>query len=134
MKSPAEIEAGLSQFTGTENYYRAGVGKLLYTDGVKYLADAAEAHWLIDAIASYQPTGLVHNEGFQVWILTKDETDQAYLRCYSDYDASKVTVANWLKYGLAEQHIPLTNFPLSEIKIWVEGGPEQPVALLPSEH
>ena len=36
--------------------------------------------------------------------------------------------------GIAEQAIPFTDFPLPEIKLYVEGGPEQPVLLLPSEH
>ena len=133
MKSPAEITAGLSQFTGTENYYRTGVGKLLYTDGVKYLADAAGAYWLIDAISSHQANPDVAAEGFQVWIL-KVVDHKGLLTCYRDYEAGLPEMANYSHYGVVVQHIPFTDFPLSEIKIWVEGGPEQPVALLPSEH
>lgn len=44
----------LSPFTGTEHWYKHWLGGLLYTDGVKYVADQAGAYWLIDAIASYQ--------------------------------------------------------------------------------
>ena len=42
----------LSQFTGTEKYYRIG-RKHLLTDGTKYLAEEAECFWMMDAIASH---------------------------------------------------------------------------------
>ena len=45
-------ESDLSQFIGTENYYRHWTGHGVYTDGVKYLAEKAGAYWLIDAILS----------------------------------------------------------------------------------
>ena len=44
--------ADLAHFTGTERYYRLN-RKCLITDGAKYLADSAEAYWLLDAAASY---------------------------------------------------------------------------------
>lgn len=42
----------LSQFSGTEHYYRLN-RRCLITDGAKYLADEAGAYWLLDAAASY---------------------------------------------------------------------------------
>ena len=42
----------LALFTGTQHYYRLA-RKHLLTDGTKYLADAAGAYWLMDAIASH---------------------------------------------------------------------------------
>jgi len=49
-----ELQKGLAGFSGTEAYHRLSPlhGKLVCTDGVKYLADKAGAFWLIDAIAS----------------------------------------------------------------------------------
>jgi hypothetical protein len=44
----------LSQFSGTENWYRHWTGRILFTDGAKYVADAAGAHWLLDEIALAQ--------------------------------------------------------------------------------
>ncbi len=35
--------ADLAQFTGTEQWYRHWLGKALYTDGVKFVADQAGA-------------------------------------------------------------------------------------------
>jgi len=44
--------AVLAHFTDTERYYRLN-RKYLIADGAKYLADSAEAYWLLDAAASY---------------------------------------------------------------------------------
>ena len=45
----------MSQFHGSEHWYRhALVSGITYTDGAKYVADAAEAHWLLDEIALAQ--------------------------------------------------------------------------------
>jgi len=32
-----QLESNLSQFYGTENYYKHWTGAIVYTDGVKYL-------------------------------------------------------------------------------------------------
>ena len=60
MKSIAEIQNGLAQMTGTEQYHKLSPlhGRMVCTDGVAWLAENAGehgAHWLIDIIASYQP-------------------------------------------------------------------------------
>lgn len=120
----ADLKCTLAQFCGTTQWYRSPLG-LLYTDGIKYLADEAGAYWLIDAIASYQPKlrrkpGLAE---FQVWILnrnTEDTGPAAVLLCYDDMPG-KVQI---------RQEIEYTEFPLDRIKLCVENN----VLLLPSEH
>lgn len=54
MKEPNELASDLTQFTGTEHYYRHWLGKMIYTDGTKYFAEVAGggAHWLLDIIAT----------------------------------------------------------------------------------
>jgi hypothetical protein len=47
-----QTQIDLSQFTGTENYYRHPFGKALFTDGVKYFAETAGAYWFIDIFPS----------------------------------------------------------------------------------
>ncbi len=47
-----DLQTNLTQFMGTECYYRIAP-KFLITDGVKYLADTAGAYWLIDAAVSH---------------------------------------------------------------------------------
>src|ERR1700719_3367107 len=45
----------VSQFHGSEHWYRHGlVPTILFTDGAKYVADAAGAYWLLDEIALAQ--------------------------------------------------------------------------------
>ena len=48
-------KADLQQFTGTDHYYRHSINRhVLFTDGVKHLADKAGAYWLLDEIALIQ--------------------------------------------------------------------------------
>ena len=65
-------KADLQQFTGTDHYYRHSINRhVLFTDGVKYLADKAGAYWLLDEIALIQRYDRrVAVEEFQVWTLT----------------------------------------------------------------
>ncbi len=64
-------ESDLAQFTGSQTWYRHPLmRKISYTDGVKFMADKAGAHWLIDMIVSWQLEPKVHEEPFQVWTLT----------------------------------------------------------------
>jgi hypothetical protein len=57
----------LAQFTGTENWYRhALVRKVLYTDGVQYVAEHGGAYWLLDEIAISQTVPEIAAEEFPV--------------------------------------------------------------------
>jgi hypothetical protein len=109
----------LAQFTGTEHYYKNFLG-LLYTDGVQYLAETAEAYWLIDAIASWQPQVSRVAEEFQLWDLAVNENHGAVLTARRDSDQPPIV----------QQEIEYTSFPLKSIRLYVENG----VLLLPSEH
>lgn len=55
--------------------------RFLLTDGAKYLAETAQAFWLMDAIASHQTNKQVAAEPFQIWKLTVNEQKQAALTC-----------------------------------------------------
>lgn len=131
MLAPHEIENSLAHFSGTQDHHAHWTRRLRYTDGVKYLAESAEAFWLIDAIASHQPrikrSGRQALLDFQLWTLTvQDATPELprratlVLREDSGPDARPVIV----------QRIPLTDFPLSLVRLYVE----DEVLLLPSEH
>jgi len=115
-----EIRNNLAQFTGSEEYHRLSLGKLYFTDGCKYLAEACQCYWLMDIIASYQGKGLDGDtEGFQVWELTKTTGSEAIVICKDGYDTT-----------VRKQIIPYTDFPLNEIKLYCTNG----VVLLPSEN
>ncbi|MBE7380478.1 MAG: hypothetical protein F6J95_003575 [Leptolyngbya sp. SIO1E4] len=130
MLSPEELQAGLAQFTGTETWYRYRFGQetlAYYTDGVKYLTNNAECYWLLMEIVSAQVEANVHKEPFQTWELLVDENRRATLTCE---DGNRVSVFTKV--------IQFTDFPLEEIKLWVEygeiEGANKPIVLLPSEH
>ena len=55
----------LAFFTGTTQYIRHWSRRLVFTDGIHFLAERAGAYWLIDLVASYQPL----NAGRQFWTL-----------------------------------------------------------------
>lgn len=107
----------LNQFTGTENWYRHWLG-ILYTDGVKFLAEKAGAYWLIDAVASYQRK--LKDVPFQVWTLDVKKDNSAILQMREDSDMP-VRV---------EQVIEYSDFPLESIRLYFIDG----VLLLPSEY
>jgi len=109
----------LQGFIGTDDYYKHWTGKLVYTDGVKYVAEKGGAHWLIDAIASYQFK--LSGIPFQIWILRVDlENNTAVLTMQEDSGEPE----------LVRQEIKFTDFPLDEIKFYLVDG----VLMLPSEY
>ncbi len=122
--------ADLRQFSGTENYYRWSIlfPRMVLTDGTKYLADVGQCYWLMDAIASHQRKCLRFPElrENQFWTLKVNLKErEAVLTCQIDSNM-KPTI---------RQRIPFTDFPLEEMKLWVEPlGDDKYVILLPSEH
>ena len=121
-----ELNSELKGFIGTQNYYRHFTG-LLYTDGVKHLADRAGAHWLLDAVFSYQ-SKKIRALPFQVWTLKvlrselgKNKSEpMAVLEMREDTD----------KPVKVRQEIAYTDFPQGEVKLYLIEG----VLILPSEY
>ena len=111
----------LAQFTGTENWYRHAINrKVLFTDGVKFLADRTGAYWLIDEIAIIQPyEARVSAQEFQVWKLKVSEDHSAVLTCGDGND-----------HVVFAKRISFTDFPLEEITLWFTDN----TVLLPSEY
>jgi hypothetical protein len=70
MMNAETLLQNLQHFCGSEQYYKHWLG-LCYTDGIKYLAENAQCFWLIDAIASHQPTAQKNPrlKEFQLWFL-----------------------------------------------------------------
>ncbi len=115
-------QSALDQFIGTSQHHNHWLKRFRYTDGIKYLVDNADALWLLDAIASYQPDLLkdLMLQEFQLWKLTVNvEAKTAKLICERDTDDVVVT-----------QDIEYTDFPLPEIQLFLI----EKVLLLPSEH
>lgn len=111
----------LRQFTGTEQWYRHGlVRHVLFTDGAKYLADRADAYWLLDEIAFAQRGDKrVAAEAFQLWTLRVSADQSATLTCEDGNGHAVLT-----------KRIPVTDFPLPTIRLYFTDN----VILLPSEY
>ena len=109
-------KAELNQFTGTEQYYRHWSLRIVFTDGVKYVAETAGAFWLIDVVASYQPL----KAEFQVWKLVKEGNAYAVI-CTDGNDVV-----------LKKQELPFTDFPehLMPFEMYFQND----VLFLPSEY
>ena len=111
----------LNQFTGSEHWYRHGlVPSIAFTDGAKYVADAAGAYWLLDEIALAQRyVKEVAAEEFQVWKLAINPDCKATLVCENGNDKAVFTKA-----------IEFTDFPPEGVTLWFANN----VIYLPSEH
>ncbi len=109
----------LPYFTGTERWHRHWLGGV-YTDGVAFLAEQAQAYWLIDLIESWQSKARVRKETFQKWTLKVDVGMRYGAAICDDGNGNQ----------LCRQKIPYTDFPLPEITLWRVNG----VLMLPSEY
>jgi len=101
-------DLNLDQFTGTEHYYKHFTG-LLFTDGIKYLADETKCHWFIDIVASYQHK--LKDIHFQIWKFKKNKVNSlvgAVVTMREDTD----------KPVKISQDIFCTDFPLDEIEVY----------------
>ena len=110
----------LSQFTGTDGYFRISRRHLL-TDGTKYLAEQTECFWLMDAIVTH-----LVEIGTADWFVVVKTTVQnsAALMVYSDGNGKEH----------ARQEIPYTDFPLAEQTLYACWDGEHWVLMLPSEY
>lgn len=121
----------LAQFTGDLNRFRTLNPNVIYTPGVKYVADKGGAYWLIDAIASYFGTNKMYLaakaderlKSLQFWKLTVTDS-RAVLECFPDSDEP----------AAINQKIEFTDFPLDEIDIWAGFDGELWTLYLASEH
>ena len=111
----------LSQFTATEHWHRHAINrKVFFTDGVKYVAERAEAYWLIDEVALTQHYVMrVAAQEFQVWNLQVNADSSAQLVCEDGNHNALYT-----------KTIPFTDFPGEGIILWFTNN----TILLPSEY
>lgn len=128
----------LGNFTGTQQYHRLRPFTMVASDGAIFLAQNADAFWMLQEIAGAQDERAIKNDpslnGIQFWALEKVDGDanrpQAKLVCYRDEGDPA-----WSK------EIPFTDFPFDVCpnpRVWVAPteleGREVQVAYLPSEH
>ena len=124
--------ADLSQFTGDlERYYHPLNRKVVYTPGVRYVAQAGHAYWLIDAIASYFGSSQMNSA------LNRDyrlQSLQFWRLHVSNGSAVLIAYADVGEEPFIRQEIPCTDFPLDHIDIWAGFDGQRWTLYLPSEH
>ena len=120
------LAAQLAQFTGSATFTRHGlVRSVLMTEGVAFLADQAGAHWLLDAISSYQHEARARAEPFQAWSLVVDAATRSAVLAMTDGNSARQIIT---------QQIDWTDFPLAEIELWAIAEGDHRVIMLPSEY
>ena len=114
------LRAELRQFTGSTEFYRHFTNAIIYTEGVKFLAERARVYWLIDLIASLQTRALKDRalREFQLWEL-RVANGRAVVVCLRDSDDEAFRVP--LKFA---------DSALDYVRLYLENG----TLLLPSEH
>lgn len=125
-----QLEHDLEMFTGTQKWFRHWTKQLLFTEGIRYLAEQASAFWLVDAIASYQIEDKVQKCPAQFWDLEVNQDDKTAVLTMREDSNMPIVV---------KQEIHYTDFPLEHQKLWLfvnkdEEGKDQRVLILPSEY
>jgi len=97
-----------------------GKSPILISTGCKLLLDNCDSSFLFDTIIKAQELKILKGVNYQAWTLQQLKNDMSWLiTCSSDCDKKPILIKS----------IPLSDFPLPEITIWVI----QKVALLPQE-
>ena len=121
MLTRQEILNALPNFYGTENYYKWSplFTNFVLTDGAKYIAESADAYWLVDLFASHLPA--YKDEGFAV----------LYLKVKGGKAVAQIEDGNGKV--LKKQKIEYTDFPLDAVVLYCVPQDGQFVIMLPSE-
>lgn len=110
----------LAFFTGSEQYYCL-THKHLLTDGTKYLADTANAYWLLVAAISH-----LYEIGINDWFVL--------VRLVVDGTKATMIYEDGNGYEHARQEIAYTDFPISTISIYACFNGDHWVLMLTSEY
>lgn len=125
-------KADLNQFTGDLLRYTHPLNRsVLYTPGIRYVAEAGQAYWLIDAVASYFGTSPMTDamkrdpriQRMQFWRLEVE-----------GLSAVLTATADSGEEPFIQQEISYTDFPLKSIDIWAGYDGSFWTLYLPSEH
>lgn len=119
MTKVSNWKSKLSEFTGNDYFFRSAIFRdCVYTEGVKFLAEQAEAYWLLDYIFSKQQEGLTEYP-FQVWKISVAEDESASI-ILEDGDDNRIK----------SYHLDYTDFPIREFTLWFTNK----TLLLPNEY
>ena len=123
----------LDKFVNDGDFYQTQHDNVVFTYGVKCLADEAGAHWLIDAIISHYGSPQMMEAAaqdsrlktMQIWRLDVDQQSRtATLSASADSSVEPFIV----------EHISGVRFPLDYVEIWATFDGTEWELHLPSEH
>tara|TARA_R110002072_G_scaffold295396_1_gene466342 strand:+ start:16935 stop:17336 length:402 start_codon:yes stop_codon:yes gene_type:complete len=122
----------LRYFSGDFERYRHQIDRrVIYTPGVRFVAEQGGAYWLIDELAFTITGGEIQRAGrsdprileLHFWRLDVNN-NSATLTARADSDVAPFYT----------KEIPFTDFPLDQIDIWAAFDGEHWTLYLPSEH
>nr|WP_236638947.1 DUF6876 family protein [Leeuwenhoekiella aestuarii] len=99
--------------------------RVKYTEGIKYLADHAQSHWLITDAAIVCKS--LKNKSSFILILFKRNPQSVQERTHKE---ARITYANGNGTILMEQEYEYTDFPLDELRLFFVDG----MLMLPNEY
>src|SRR5690606_36416855 len=131
-KKPTLTKYDLGQFTGSLERFETMIPSVIFTPGVKFLIERADALWLLDCISEAYITFHMmmaiaadpRLETLQFWRLDVKPDHSAVLTARADCDASPFIY----------QEIPDTDFPLESVEIWSGFDGRYWTLFLPSEY
>lgn len=131
-----ELDALLAHAHGADTVYEHWTQRLLYTEGVKHMADAAGAYWLVDAIASHRrnPATNPARAPFQLWTLSPTADGRGATLTMREDSGGEILVCQLIEFTDFPLH--LENSKPAPFTLYLESnGPSlAPTLLLPSEH
>ena len=120
-----EIKEGLQHFHGTEMFYQIPLLRTRFTDGLKYLANAADCFWLITDTSVIAKSLMNRSEFVTIDFkrLPEDEQD------VTGYEAEIIYTDG--NDNILEKHgYRATDFPLDELRLFFVND----TLMLPSEY
>ena len=120
-----KIKEELQQFIGTEMYFRIPLIGTRFTDGLKYLADAADCFWLITdaSVIAKCLTNRSHFITIDFKRLSKEEQFEKQCEAIISYSDGNENLLEAHRYNV-------TDFPLDELRLYFVND----TLMLPSEY
>ena len=120
-----EIKEGLQHFHGTEMFYQIPLLRTRFTDGLKYLANAADCFWLITDTSVIAKSLMNRSEFITIHFKRLSEEKQDY----SGYEA-EIIYSDGNDNILEKHGYRATDFPLDELRLFFVND----TLMLPSEY
>lgn len=123
--TPFDLRSNLKTFTGTEMYYMIPLLNTRYTDGIKYLAGAANCFWLVTDVSVIAKSLMNRSRFITIDFkkLSEEKQDAVGYESIFEYSDGNGNVLETHKYHS-------TDFPLEKLRLFFTDG----TLLLPSEH